>query len=42
MLIGSDFYWDFVTGETIRGQGGSVAINTKLGWVHNKTVQQAF
>ena len=33
MLIGSDFYWDLVTGETIRGQCGPVAINTKLGWV---------
>ena len=33
MLIGSDLYWDLVTGETIRGRGGPVAINTKLGWV---------
>ena len=33
MLIGSDIYWDLVTGETIRGQNGPVAVNTKLGWV---------
>ena len=33
LLIGSDFYWEFVTGETIRGENGPVAINTTLGWV---------
>ena len=33
LLIGSDFYWEFVTGETIRGDNGPVAINTTLGWV---------
>jgi len=33
LLIGSDFYWEFVTGETIRGEIGPVAINTTLGWV---------
>ena len=33
MLIGSDLYWQLVTGEIIRGQAGPVAVNTKLGWV---------
>ena len=33
MLIGSDYYWDLTTGETIRGEGGPIAIHTKLGWV---------
>ena len=33
MLIGSDYYWDLTTGETIRGEGGPVAIHTKLGCV---------
>ena len=33
MLIGSDCYWEFVTGEIIRGQGGPVAVETTLGWV---------
>lgn len=33
MLIGSDFYWDFVTGRTVRGGSGPVAIETTLGWV---------
>ena len=30
-LIGLDFYWEFVTGEIIRGQCGPVAIKTTLG-----------
>ena len=33
MLVGSDFYWQLTTGEIIRGEGGPVAIETKLGWV---------
>ena len=33
MLVSSDFYWQMTTGEVIQGQGGPVAINTKLGWV---------
>ena len=33
LLIGSDFYWEFVTGETVRGSEGPVAIKTTLGWV---------
>lgn len=31
-LIGSDHYWDFLTGRTRRG-GGPVAVETRLGWV---------
>ena len=35
LLIGSDFYWEFMTGETIRGSEGPIAIisKTTLGWV---------
>jgi hypothetical protein len=34
ILIGSDYYWQFVTGETRRGKhGGPVAVKTHLGWV---------
>ena len=33
ILIGSDYYWEFITGEILRGNSGPVAINTKLGWV---------
>ena len=33
VLIGLDFYWEFVTGEVVRGVEGPVAINTTLGWM---------
>ena len=33
LLIGSDLYWQFVTGETVRGTEGPVAVKTTLGWV---------
>ena len=33
ILIGSDQYWELVTGEICRGSRGSIAINTQLGWV---------
>ena len=33
LLIGSDFYWEFVTGETLRCGSGPVVIKTTLGWV---------
>ena len=34
LLIGSDYYWTMVTGETVRGGcGGPVALQTRLGWV---------
>ena len=33
VLIGSDYYWDFVTGETIRGEGGPTAVGSTLGWM---------
>ena len=31
VLIGSDMYWDFVSGEVIRGDCGPTAIHTKVG-----------
>ena len=33
MLVGSDYYWDLVTGDVCRGTSGPTAIHTKLGWV---------
>ncbi len=33
MLIGSDCYWDLVTGEVIRGDSGPTAIRTGVGWI---------
>ena len=33
MLIGSDLYWNVLTGEILRGSGCPIAVNTRLGWV---------
>lgn len=33
ILIGCDYYWHFVTGETRRGDEGPIAVNSKLGWL---------
>ena len=33
VLIGFDYYWEFVTGSVCRGTNGPTAIHTKLGWV---------
>ena len=32
-LIGSDHYWQVVTGKVIQAEGGPTAIHTHLGWV---------
>ena len=33
VLIGSDYYWNFVTDEIVRGDFGPTAINSKFGWI---------
>ena len=33
VLIGSDYYWQIVTGETVRGTEGPVAVSSSLGWL---------
>ena len=33
VLIGSDLYWELVTGNIVRGESGPTAIQTKVGWV---------
>ena len=33
ILIGSDYYWELVTGSVCRNEHGPTAIYTKLGWV---------
>ena len=33
VLIGSDYYWDFVTSEIVRGDFGPTAVNSKFGWL---------
>jgi len=32
-LIGSDHYWQLVSGRVMRGESGPTAIHTQLGWV---------
>jgi len=34
ILIGSDQYWQIVTGEVRRGESGPTALHTRLGWVY--------
>jgi hypothetical protein len=33
VLIGSDSYWDLVTGKIVKGENGPTAIQTRVGWV---------
>ena len=33
VLIGSDYYWDIVEGEIVRGAEGIVAVRSKFGWL---------
>ena len=33
ILVGSDQYWNLLTGEIIKGETGPVALNTYLGWI---------
>ena len=33
VLVGSDYYWNLVTGDVRRGNNGPTAIHTRLGWV---------
>lgn len=32
ILVGCDYYWDLVTGQTLRGEGGPIAIQTTFIW----------
>ena len=33
ILVGASYYWDFMTGEIIRGRSGPVALSSKLGYI---------
>ena len=33
ILVGSDYYWDFVTGEALHGDSGPTAVNSIFGWM---------
>ena len=41
VLVGSDYYWNFVTGETCRGTDGPVAICSTLGWLLSGAVDSS-
>ena len=42
ILVGADFYWDYMTGEIRRGKEGAAAIKTILGSVLNGIFQLNF
>ena len=33
ILIGSDYYWDIIENEAVRGESGPVAIKSKVGYI---------
>ena len=33
ILVGSNLYWNIVTGDVVRAQGGPTAVSSKLGWL---------
>ena len=39
ILVGADYYWDFVSGNIRRGNSGPVAVETILGWVLSGTCE---
>ena len=39
ILIGSDYYWEFMTGNVIKGSSGPVAVESKFGWVLSGTLE---
>ena len=42
ILIGADHYWDFITGDIVRGESGPTAISSRLGFLlSGRTTQSA-
>ena len=39
ILIGADYYWDFVSGNIKRGNSGPVSVEAILGWVFSRTYE---
>ena len=33
LLIGADYYYEFITGDIVKGSSGPVAVKSKLGWL---------
>ena len=44
ILIGSDYYFDFILGNIVRGDGGLVAVESEFGWLVSgpKTCNEEF
>ena len=40
VLIGSDYYWDVITGHVIRESNGLAAVSSKFGWLVSGPVQK--
>ena len=36
IVIGSDYYWDIATGESIQGESGPTPVNSNFGWLHSE------
>ena len=41
VLIGSNFYWDVVTGDIKMGSSGPIAISSKLGWLLSGPIESS-
>ena len=41
ILIGTDHYWDVVTGETVRGDSGPTAVSSKFGWLLSGALRES-
>lgn len=41
ILIGSDYYWQFMTGNVVKGNNGPVAVESTLGWIISGVVGQS-
>lgn len=42
VLVGSDYYWKFVTGETRRGTDSLVAVHSTLGWLLSRGINSSY
>ena len=40
ILIGSDYYWKIVNGETVNGESGPTAVKSKLGWLLSESISE--
>ena len=41
ILIGTDHYWDVVTGETVRGDSGPTAVSSNFGWLLSGALRES-